>query len=126
MDKVKVFITLSAIIAVIIIVFWDALANLDVNKYQLFSYEYEHTRSVAKSPKKPGKPKHHHIKQIFKRRTEKVRKVCSENESKIPLEVGINNLIWSIEAKHKLLMCRTAKHGSTTWSNYFVQIYTKG
>ena len=21
-------------------------------------------------------------------------------------------------------MCRTAKHGSTTWSNYFVQMFT--
>ena len=27
------------------------------------------------------------------------------------------------EPKHKLILCRTAKHGSTSWTNNFVKVY---
>ena len=30
---------------------------------------------------------------------------------------------FSLEPRHKLLICRTAKHGSTSWANNLVQIY---
>ena len=126
MYKVKVLLGLSCIFAVIIFVFWDALINLGVNEYQLFSSQYEHLEDVKTSSKKFQSAKHLYIKKIFEERTERVRKVCNEEKSKIPAKVSINNLIWSIEAAHKLLMCRTAKHGSTTWSNYFVQMYSRG
>ena len=126
MYKVKVLLGLSAIFSVIIFVFWDALVNIDVDEYQLFSSQYEHLNDVKTSSKKIHSAKHFHIKKIFEERTKRVRKVCNEEKSKIPAKVSINNLIWSIEAKHKLLMCRTAKHGSTTWSNYFVQMYSRG
>ena len=36
----------------------------------------------------------------------------------------INSQIWSVSPSKGLVMCRTAKHGSTTWANYFVQIYS--
>ena len=37
-----------------------------------------------------------------------------------------NLLHWSVEPKSKLIMCRTAKHGSTSWANIFVRIYSQG
>ena len=33
---------------------------------------------------------------------------------------------FSFDPVTKMLMCKTAKHGSTTWSNYFVTIYKNG
>ena len=32
--------------------------------------------------------------------------------------------IFNLEPRHKLALCRTAKHGSTSWSNIFFKIYT--
>ena len=154
MYKVKVLLGLSAIIAVIVFVFWDALLSLDVNKYQVFSLEYYAANKYQVSSKEnhatnkyhyqvslldhpatnlPGnttikarKKSHLKIQEIFKDRTDKIHKVCAEEKSKIPANVTIKDMVWSIEEKHKLLMCRTAKHGSTTWSSNFVQIYTNG
>ena len=34
--------------------------------------------------------------------------------------------MFNIEKKHKLLFCRTAKSGSSTWGHYFVDLYTDG
>ena len=33
---------------------------------------------------------------------------------------------FSYDPGSKMIMCRTAKHGSSTWSNYFVKIYRNG
>ena len=33
---------------------------------------------------------------------------------------------FSFDPVTKMLMCKTAKHGSTTWSKYFVTIYKNG
>lgn len=152
MFKVKVLLGVSAIIAVIVFVFWDVLLRLDVHKYQVFSLENyaankyqvfsEETHATNKyqvpslenpATNLPGNTTikarskyHQQIQEIFKDRTDKIHKVCAEEKSKIPANVTIKDMVWSIEEKHKLLMCRTAKHGSTTWSSNFVQIYTNG
>ena len=33
---------------------------------------------------------------------------------------------FNIAPQQKLLMCKTAKHGTTTWSYYFIQIFLNG
>ena len=66
---------------------------------------------------------------IFEERIRKVRSVCAAEASNTSSPSPVNPvkpIIWSLEEKHNLLMCRTAKHGSTTWASIFVKIYTKG
>ena len=63
------------------------------------------------------------VRKLFAERVERVRRVCEAERSE---RVGrVNTKIWSVEPQHGLVICRTAKHGSTTWANYFLQIYTK-
>ena len=54
-----------------------------------------------------------------------LRNVCDQFAGHIGEPSGIKNIIWSIAPQHNMLMCRTAKHGSTTWANIFVQILSK-
>ena len=63
---------------------------------------------------------------IFDERIRKVRSACAAEDLSPPSPTPVNPIIWSVEEKHNLLMCRTAKHGSTTWASIFVKIYTKG
>ena len=63
------------------------------------------------------------VQNIFKTRMEKIREVCEEEKENIAKVRKVNVNIWSVERAHGLVMCRTAKHGSTTWANYFVQMY---
>ena len=66
------------------------------------------------------------IQTMFKSRTELVRRECDENRHLLrPEPPAIQNIIWSMSPRHNLLMCRTAKHGSTTWANIFVQILSQ-
>ena len=54
-----------------------------------------------------------------------VRNICDQYGGHLKKPPGIKNIIWSIAPQHSLLMCRTAKHGSTTWANIFVQILSR-
>ena len=130
MAQVKLLTTLSASIVVIIFFYWDFIDFDNFTKYQPFSADSEDNRIDVKFVSKKSLNRNAtkiRIQKIFGDRTERIRKVCEAENSKIPAKLGkINQIIWSINAKHNLLMCRTAKHGSTTWSYNFVQIYTHG
>ena len=55
-----------------------------------------------------------------------IRDVCELHKNRVSDKPPpIKNIIWSIAPQHNLIMCRTAKHGSTTWANIFVQILSK-
>ena len=70
------------------------------------------------------------VREKFRNRTERIKKVCQEEKKIKPdSEIFSNEIIsfiWSAEPNYKMLMCRTAKHGSTSWASHFVKIYTQG
>jgi hypothetical protein len=126
MSQVKLLASFSFIIAGIIFVYWNSIAERIENSYQPLWLDFRVTKTLqSKNNSYVSDPKFR-IHEIFKDRNEQMRKVCSEEYSISPKPVKINKFIWSIEEKHKLLMCRTAKHGSTTWASIFVKMYTKG
>ena len=126
MSQVKLLASFSFIISGIIFVYWNSIAERIESSYQPLWLDFRVTNPLqSKNNSSVSDPKIH-IREIFKYRNEQMRKVCSEEYSSDPEPVKINKFIWSIEEKHKLLMCRTAKHGSTTWASIFVKMYTKG
>ena len=66
------------------------------------------------------------LEMLFHDRLVTMKEACRANMDKVPSDVKKNNIQFNIAAKQKLIMCKTAKHGTTTWSNYFVQILTNG
>lgn len=44
----------------------------------------------------------------------------------MPSRVRTNTAIFNLEPTSGLLLCRAAKHGTTTWNDHFLQIYTEG
>ena len=70
------------------------------------------------------------LKNVFQERNQKVRDVCKEESENIPKllakEAALRSGMYNIEHKHKLLMCRAAKHGTTTWAYNFIQMYKNG
>ena len=112
MYQVKVFLGLCGILVVGITIIWFEGGDIA-------SYSYKLSDSW-------GISRHLLIKRIFKERTDRVREVCAAEKSKVPENVKIIARTWSIERRHKMLMCRTAKHGSTTWAYNFVMIYSNG
>jgi hypothetical protein len=127
MSQVKLLLSFSCIFAVIIFMSRNIIVSKIVTEYKPFSADFGGTKHVKSHNKKSANDSKIRIQKLFHERTERIRTVCSEENSRIPATVKIyTGLIWSIEKKHKLLMCRTAKHGSTTWASIFVQIYTNG
>ena len=64
---------------------------------------------------------------MFKERLQQMKGVCEKAQVK---DVEDNDYkigkIWTVNEEKGLAMCRTGKHGSTTWTKYFVKIYTEG
>ena len=63
----------------------------------------------------------------FRQRLAQLRRSCRQMAPSLPLTSRFperQNTHWSVSPHRRLVMCRTAKHGSTTWSNYFVQMFT--
>ena len=63
---------------------------------------------------------------LFPQPMQHLHAVCAAEGRRDPAVKPPNLLHWSVEPESKLLMCRTAKHGSTSWANIFVRIYTQG
>ena len=61
----------------------------------------------------------------FSARLQHIHAVCAA-EKRIHISRPSDHLHWSVEPDSQLLMCRTAKHGSTSWAAIFVRIYTQG
>ena len=70
------------------------------------------------------------IRAKFRNRTDRIQEVCAEERKVWPNADIFNHRIitflWSAEPYYKMLLCRTAKHGSTSWASHFVQIFTQG
>ena len=66
------------------------------------------------------------FRKLFEKSRQKMDLACSENIiiEKMKDNVPLDRFLF--DPKSKLLMCKTAKHGSTTWSNHFVSIYRNG
>ena len=67
------------------------------------------------------------IRKVFQASLTTIQTTCerykSENTTKEYKLPDLKN--FSLEPRHKLIICRTAKHGSTSWAHNFVQIYQK-
>ena len=66
------------------------------------------------------------LRELFRERLDTLETVCRDNRRQVPREVSKNNFLFNVAPDHKLIMCKSAKHGTTTWSEYFVQILTAG
>ena len=126
MKQLKLLLIFSAIIGLIIVLFWASISDSLPKNQKPFSLNLREIWPLQVTNSNYTKHSKFHTRNVFEERIEKLRNVCSEESSSIPAPSKINKLIWSMEEENKLLMCRTAKHGSTTWSSIFVQIYTKG
>ena len=82
------------------------------------------TEAVIKKSKQYARKQK--IRGMFKERMQKIKDVCEKNLIK-GVEDNAYKIgkIWTVNEKKGLVMCRTGKHGSTTWANYFVKIYTE-
>ena len=65
------------------------------------------------------------VQRQFRNRVNRVQQVCkdhkdllTESENKDPLLK-----VYSLEPSEKIAICRTAKHGSTTWAKNFMHVY---
>ena len=68
------------------------------------------------------------LRNLFSDRLSHIEQVCSEERARTQNLTSYRPSLefFSIEEKHKILYCRTAKTGSSTWGHYFVQLYTNG
>ena len=53
-----------------------------------------------------------------------IKEACSDLTTHDQNEVPVSMFLF--DPASKLLMCKTAKHGSTTWAQYFVSIFQNG
>ena len=81
-------------------------------------YEEEIKPFLASSPA--------HLRDLFHERLEVLRRACQDNGAEVPMEVIRPNFLFNVAPEQRLVMCKTAKHGTTTWSSYFLQIITNG
>ena len=102
-------------------------------------------RHLPSRHSKPARYNFHNLKMIlprekkfnFTKRNRKIRKYFEARRQRVIQECeGVKNVSQTLSREQKLLMvnfepkkkigvCRTAKHGSTTLSNIFLQLYTR-
>lgn len=64
------------------------------------------------------------VRKHFQSKLENLEKACSRYHIS-PNEVQVKLQTFSLEPKSRLVLCRTAKHGSTSWANNFVKMYLR-
>ena len=77
-------------------------------------------KSVGESVDRKSVTRNEVIREAFKESLAQLKSTCvkyKSNHTTPPLKN------FSLEPRHKLVICRTAKHGSTSWTNNFVKIY---
>ena len=63
------------------------------------------------------------IRNMFLNRTKRLQNACQQYKSYITNNDFFLPKAYSLEPLEKLAICRTAKHGSTTWAKNFIHIY---
>ena len=63
------------------------------------------------------------IRSMFLNRTKRIEKTCEQYKSHLASPDFFLPKAYSLEPLEKLAICRTAKHGSTTWAKNFIHIY---
>ena len=63
------------------------------------------------------------IRSMFLNRTKRIEKTCEQYKSNLASPDFFLPKAYSLEPLEKLAICRTAKHGSTTWAKNFIHIY---
>ena len=55
-----------------------------------------------------------------------VKASCRQNDIRTLSQRAVPSSMFLYDPGSRLLMCKTAKHGSTTWAGYFVSIFQNG
>ena len=55
-----------------------------------------------------------------------IKQACSDEDIKSLNQNNVPVTQFLFDPASRLLMCKTAKHGSTTWAQYFVSIFQNG
>ena len=96
------------------------IRNDKPRKYSFHNYNFilprEHSFNFTRRNSK--------IRDYFASRRKQLKESC-ENSSKLILSEEEKLLMINLEPKKKIGICRTAKHGSTTLSNIFLQQYLR-
>ena len=73
--------------------------------------------------KKQNNKRKYQVKVHFQKRKKHLEDICAKyNKQSFKRKEKLK--IFSIEPRKKLIVCRTAKHGSTTWSNILFKMHT--
>ena len=98
----------------------DPHTEIKTNKNSNSLDPYSHPRKLKTSIFSQRNDK---IRNMFLNRTKLINNVCEKYQN---LTSNINFFLpkaYSLEPLEKLAICRTAKHGSTTWAKNFIHIY---
>ena len=97
-------------------------------KYGLIADGIYKLRSlVIKLPKESNynyKRRNERIREKFSSRINQISQTCSSSRSVESVSDEERLRMINLEPRKKMAWCRTAKHGSTTLSNVFLQLYT--
>ena len=86
--------------------------------------DYKSAQPQAKQVKKSGiSERNENIRKMFLSRIQRLEKACKQYASYLPKPDFFLPKAYSLEPLEKLAICRTAKHGSTTWAKNFIHIY---
>ena len=97
--------------------------NIDIVSKKVNSLKLKRLHQIGQNRRRKPREK---VPLLLKERAHRVKKVCSDFGQLNSPPGRMKTFLWSIENQHKLLMCRTAKHGSTTWASLFVHMYNHG
>lgn len=89
-----------------------------------FSKKKKKRKVISHRPKLNFKLRNTQVKRYFRERTKHMEEVCARYQDKPRSGHRSKVSIFNLDPRRKLVMCRTAKHGSTSWSNIFFKIYT--
>ena len=86
--------------------------------------DYKSAQPQAKQVKKSGiSERNENIRKMFLSRIQRLEKACKQYKSYLTKPDFFLPKAYSLEPLEKLAICRTAKHGSTTWAKNFIHIY---
>ena len=97
--------------------------NEDINHF--LSPQIVLNQSVGGNDSRRYLVRNRNIQLQFRNRVKRVEQACKEHKNRIKESQNRDLLlkVYSLEPSEKIAICRTAKHGSTTWAKNFMHVY---
>ena len=115
----KLFVFFSALVCICILIMNRLLSSRKLNTQSPIPNKF-----ISRQERIYHLARNKNVQYQFQRKIDRLESVCSQYKDILNIKQNLGlPKVFSLEPSEKLAICRTAKHGSTTWAKNFMHMY---